>query len=407
MTPTQDGDATPDETGADEGAIRVQPVLDDFACIGAACSDTCCAGWSMQVDDATLARWQGVFTAAEQSAMTMVDADAGRVMARAPSTGACVKLDQGWCAIHRSHGHEMLSKACAAFPRRVTTDIDGVRRKIAQLGCPEVVRLAVAAGSGAGRTGVRAGEDGITATFCALLPGRPASDRMRAVLALAGSIARFPMPDRPAAATALGRGIHDRLPAPATDPLDEPRLLLTLGAVLHATGGHRRPALDQAMQRLEAALGLTLDRATLDLTGRPDADPEALARARDTAWDVHAAGTGLDAALSAWIDHQLAASPHSPTAAPLPTTTPEALPGLRLAIGFAVARLVARMAALGVAEGLQTSHTARDLFIADAAVFSRLLDHLSRPALLDGLATECGWTTAARLHGLVGPSRAG
>lgn len=384
----------------EQDSPRNQPVLDAFTCIGPACGDTCCAGWSMQVDDETWARWQDLFPPAELASLTSTDADAGRSMAR--RDGACVALDQGWCRLHAAHGHDVLSKACGGFPRRVASFADGSRLRIAQLACPEIARLALdpTARDGVGPP-APAGE-GLRAVMARLAADAPADQRMRALTALTGSVARFSAAEQPAAAAALARSILDRLPQPAGDPLDEPRLLLTLGALVHATGGVWRPALDRLTGRLEAALGVTLDRTTLALDIRGQDDPDVLRAARDAAWRRHAAPSGLGRMLDAWIDHQLLASPHAPAAAPLPTTTPETLPGIRLAVTFAMTALAARVAALDLdTDAAPEAEEARAAFAADAAVIARLFEHLSRPALIDALATECGWNSAGRVHGLL------
>ena len=284
----------------------------------------------------------------------------------------------------------------------VASFADGSRLRIAQLACPEIARLALdpTARDGVGPP-APAGE-GLRAVMARLAADAPADQRMRALTALTGSVARFAEAEKPAAAAALARSILDRLPQPAGDPLDEPRLLLTLGALVHATGGVWRPALDRLTGRLEAALGVTLDRTTLALDIRGQDDPDVLRAARDAAWRRHAAPSGLARMLDAWIDHQLLASPHAPAAAPLPTTTPETLPGIRLAVTFAMTALAARVAALDLdTDAAPEAGEARAAFAADAAVIARLFEHLSRPALIDALATECGWNSAGRVHGLL------
>ncbi|WP_449220504.1 flagellin lysine-N-methylase [Tistrella mobilis] len=384
----------------EQDSPRNQPVLDAFTCIGPACGDTCCAGWSMQVDDETWTRWQSLFPAAELAALTSTDADAGRSMAR--REGACVALDQGWCRLHAAHGHDVLSKACGGFPRRVASFADGSRLRIAQLACPEIARLALDPTSDDNIGPPAPAGEGLKAVMARLATDAPADQRMRALTALTGSVARFAETEKPAAAAALARSILDRLPQPVRDPLDEPRLLLTAGALVHATGGVWRPALGRLTGRLEAALGMTLDRTTLALDIRGPDDPDALRAARDAAWRRQAAPSGLARMLDAWIDHQLLASPHAPAAAPLPTTTPETLPGIRLAVTFAITALAARAAALDLdTDAALQAEEARAAFAADAAVIARLFEHLSRPALIDVLATECGWNSAGRIHGLL------
>ena len=38
--------------------LRKPDYFDQFHCIGSACSDTCCAGWEIEVDEETSGRYQ-------------------------------------------------------------------------------------------------------------------------------------------------------------------------------------------------------------------------------------------------------------------------------------------------------------------------------------------------------------
>ncbi|NBX03087.1 MAG: hypothetical protein EBR02_03280 [Alphaproteobacteria bacterium] len=79
-------------------AILRHSILSRFVCTGDKCVDTCCKNWSMQVDEATLSRYQ-------QNAPELLDAvekdnDGSLIMRKSPETGYCVKLDGGLCGIH-------------------------------------------------------------------------------------------------------------------------------------------------------------------------------------------------------------------------------------------------------------------------------------------------------------------
>jgi len=115
-------------------------VLSQFTCLGDRCEDTCCQNWSMQVDDATLAKYRTeapeLLDAVEQSP------DAPWIMRKDPATGFCVKLEGGLCGIHKTRGDDFLSDACHFYPR-VTRTLGDQVVMTATLSCPEIVRRAL------------------------------------------------------------------------------------------------------------------------------------------------------------------------------------------------------------------------------------------------------------------------
>lgn len=117
------------------------PFLSAFNCIGDRCEDTCCKTWSMQVDDATRARYAD--KAPELLADVVPDDTAsGWIMRKDPQTGYCVRLQGGLCGIHQKHGDAMLGDACHFYPR-VTRRLGEEVLMSATLSCPEVARLAL------------------------------------------------------------------------------------------------------------------------------------------------------------------------------------------------------------------------------------------------------------------------
>ncbi|MDX1974761.1 MAG: flagellin lysine-N-methylase [Rickettsiales bacterium] len=114
-------------------------VLKQFTCIGDRCVDTCCKGWSMQMDERTYARYQ-------QEAPELVDAVEASVEAplimRKNSTGVCAKLENGLCAIHKRYGDGFLGDACYFYPR-ITRALGEQPLMTAALSCPEIARIAL------------------------------------------------------------------------------------------------------------------------------------------------------------------------------------------------------------------------------------------------------------------------
>ena len=113
-------------------------LLDQFTCLGDACEDTCCQNWSMQVDDATLEKYKN--EAPQLLAYVETESDGLTVMKRDATTRRCVKLDGGWCGIHKEKGDAFLGDACHFYPR-VTREIGPLTHMTATPSCPEIVRL--------------------------------------------------------------------------------------------------------------------------------------------------------------------------------------------------------------------------------------------------------------------------
>lgn len=95
----------------------------------------------MQVDDATLARYKA--DAPELLNAVDFESDGIPVMKRDAATRHCIKLDGGWCGIHKQFGDKMLGDACHFYPR-VTRALGSENHMTATLSCPEVVRLMLA-----------------------------------------------------------------------------------------------------------------------------------------------------------------------------------------------------------------------------------------------------------------------
>jgi lysine-N-methylase len=124
----------------------------DFQCTGAACEDTCCAGWKISIDEPTLEAYRHVkqphlndrfkqFIKPVAKADRGVSGDPARIDLM-PDTQNCPFLEQGTCAIHRDLGEDFLSNTCATFPRRAR-DLAGQVEYALDLACPEAARNAL------------------------------------------------------------------------------------------------------------------------------------------------------------------------------------------------------------------------------------------------------------------------
>ncbi|MCQ2121312.1 MAG: flagellin lysine-N-methylase [Fibrobacter sp.] len=117
--------------------LRVPSFYKDFKCLADKCTDTCCAGWEVCIDEETLSKY------------AKVGGEFGNRL-RENIEGGCFKLRPGdrcpfldsrnLCEIHRHLGPEYLCDICREHPRFVEVYGDVMEKGIG-LCCEEGVRL--------------------------------------------------------------------------------------------------------------------------------------------------------------------------------------------------------------------------------------------------------------------------
>jgi lysine-N-methylase len=120
--------------------------VDQFRCIGSACEDTCCQGWSVPIDQATYEKYTAIETMKPHLGTVIVlnpegakRSDFARI--RTTTTSACFFHDEErLCSIQKQLGPELLSITCATYPRSITNS-SGVEERSFTLSCPEATRL--------------------------------------------------------------------------------------------------------------------------------------------------------------------------------------------------------------------------------------------------------------------------
>jgi lysine-N-methylase len=126
---------------------RLQPrSYHAFRCIGAACEDTCCVGWIVNVDKGTYENYRSCDDAElgprlHELVTINTDSSSDDNFARIALNGpACPFLAEGLCAIQKKLGEEYLSMMCSAYPR-VMNVLDDVLQRSLDLSCPEAARI--------------------------------------------------------------------------------------------------------------------------------------------------------------------------------------------------------------------------------------------------------------------------
>jgi lysine-N-methylase len=133
-------------------ALAVMPdYYRQFQCIGSDCEDTCCAGWSVEIDAATWHRYRSsqheklapLFrSAVEELGKTSQTRDKfARFKIRPDGTCQFLEADR-LCMIQRELGGDALSDTCALYPRQRNEYCDRLEYGLA-LSCPEAARLAL------------------------------------------------------------------------------------------------------------------------------------------------------------------------------------------------------------------------------------------------------------------------
>ena len=111
---------------------------DTFRCLADRCPSSCCEGWQIVIDEASLEKYRGY------------QGDFGRRMARSVSwedgtfrqyEGRCAMLNrEGLCDLYIEKGEEALCETCTRYPRHVE-EFENVREYSLSLSCPEAARI--------------------------------------------------------------------------------------------------------------------------------------------------------------------------------------------------------------------------------------------------------------------------
>ena len=119
---------------------RVPKYFNEFECISSECTDTCCAGWEIVVDDDTFEHYQkveGEFGDVLRNQITLDDGDNIFVL----KNHNCPFLNEnGLCDIYSNIGEDSLCYTCKQYPR-FTEEFGNLREIGLSLSCPEAARI--------------------------------------------------------------------------------------------------------------------------------------------------------------------------------------------------------------------------------------------------------------------------
>ena len=117
---------------------------DSFRCLAAACPDSCCKEWDVDVDDAAAARYRAL-TGPLGERLRQVLRDTPWGVQMAAENGRCpMWRDDGLCRIQAELGEAALCRVCREFPR-LRHDYGDFLELGLELSCPEAARLILTA----------------------------------------------------------------------------------------------------------------------------------------------------------------------------------------------------------------------------------------------------------------------
>ena len=111
----------------------------EFQCIAGDCEDTCCAGWQIVADEASLSKYRQVKGPFRKRMMKSVDW--GQKTFRQDKEKRCAFLNENnLCDMYTALGRDSLCRTCRLYPRHIE-EFEDVREITLSVSCPEVARI--------------------------------------------------------------------------------------------------------------------------------------------------------------------------------------------------------------------------------------------------------------------------
>lgn len=124
--------------------IQYPSYYPQFHCIASACKHTCCAGWEIDIDEATLARYKCMPEGEREGILSTISFDDIPHFALQGACERCPHLDDdGLCRIISQYGEAYTPDICRDHPRYRHILADGVEYGIG-LACEEACRVVLA-----------------------------------------------------------------------------------------------------------------------------------------------------------------------------------------------------------------------------------------------------------------------
>ena len=117
---------------------RIPHYFEDFKCVAAECTDTCCAGWAIMIDEQSLQRYKGMEGDFGHQVRESIDWESGCFR---QCNKRCAFLNEdNLCDLHIEAGEYMLCATCRDYPRHME-EYEGLREGTLSLSCIEAAKL--------------------------------------------------------------------------------------------------------------------------------------------------------------------------------------------------------------------------------------------------------------------------
>ena len=117
----------------------VPDYYDSFKCIAGDCSDTCCSGWQIVINEEYLEKYSSCENFPTIDMRNYVDFAEG-VFRQAEDRRCSFLRDDNLCKLCYEYGEEALCKTCHLYPRHIE-EFENVRETTLSISCPEVARI--------------------------------------------------------------------------------------------------------------------------------------------------------------------------------------------------------------------------------------------------------------------------
>ena len=114
--------------------------FDQFKCIGSACTDTCCAGWEIEVDETTAEGYLTEKGAFGDRLRREIGSEPGEYFFKLQDNRCPFLNKEKTCDIYINIGEENLCYTCQQYPR-YTEEFGSLREIGISLSCPEAARI--------------------------------------------------------------------------------------------------------------------------------------------------------------------------------------------------------------------------------------------------------------------------
>lgn len=111
----------------------------DFSCIAGECEATCCAGWQIVVDEASLKKYKNVTGEFRERIRDGVDFKEG-VFCQKEEKRCAFLNGRNLCDMYTALGEEALCETCTRYPRHIE-EFENVREHTLSISCPVVARM--------------------------------------------------------------------------------------------------------------------------------------------------------------------------------------------------------------------------------------------------------------------------